>query len=29
VIVGIDIERASELLDLSRVDTSNLPYGSS
>ena len=28
-IVGIDIERASELLDLSRVDTSNLPYQSS
>jgi uncharacterized protein YuzE len=28
-IVGIDIERASELLDLSRVDTSNLPYSSS
>jgi uncharacterized protein YuzE len=28
-IVGIDIEHASELLDLSRVDTSNLPYSSS
>lgn len=28
-IVGIDIERASELLDLSRVDTNNLPYSSS
>ena len=28
-VVGIDIERASELLDLSRVVTTNLPYGSS
>jgi len=27
-VVGIDIERASELLDLSRVVTTNLPYGS-
>jgi uncharacterized protein YuzE len=27
VIVGIDIERASQVLDLSRVVTSNLPYG--
>jgi uncharacterized protein YuzE len=28
-VVGIDIERASELLDLSRVVTTNLPYGAS
>ena len=28
-VVGIDIERASELLDLSRVVTTNLPFGSS
>jgi uncharacterized protein YuzE len=28
-VVGIDIERASQLLDLSRVDTTNLPYTSS
>lgn len=28
-VVGIDIERASELLDLSRVITTNLPFGSS
>lgn len=28
-VVGIDIERASELLDLSRVVTTNLPYDSS
>ena len=27
-VVGIDIERASKLLDLSRVDTTNLPYTS-
>ena len=27
-IVGIDIERASQLLDLSTVDTTNLPFGS-
>jgi uncharacterized protein YuzE len=27
VVVGIDIERASQVLDLSRVVTSNLPYG--
>ncbi len=27
-LVGIDIERASQLLDLSRVVTTNLPYGS-
>lgn len=27
-VVGIDIERASQLLDLSRVDTTNLPYAS-
>ena len=26
--VGIDIERASLLLDLSRVDTTNLPFHS-
>ena len=24
--VGIDIERASQLLDLSRLDTTNLPF---
>ena len=29
VVVGIDIERASQVLDLSRVVTSNLPYGAS
>jgi uncharacterized protein YuzE len=28
-VVGIDIERASELLDLSQVLTTNLPFGSS
>jgi uncharacterized protein YuzE len=28
-VVGIDIERASELLDLSQVSTTNLPFGSS
>jgi len=28
-VVGIDIERASKLLDLSRVDTTNLPYTTS
>ncbi len=27
-VVGIDIEKASQLLDLSRVDTTNLPYSS-
>jgi uncharacterized protein YuzE len=27
-VVGIDIEKASQLLDLSRVDTTNLPYRS-
>jgi uncharacterized protein YuzE len=27
-VVGIDIEHASQLLDLSRVDTTNLPFGS-
>lgn len=27
-VIGIDIERASKLLDLSRVDTTNLPYTS-
>ncbi len=27
-VVGIDIEKASQLLDLSRVDTTNLPYTS-
>lgn len=26
--VGIDIEHASQLLDLSRVDTTNLPFRS-
>jgi len=26
--VGIDIERASQVLDLSRIDTSNLPVRS-
>ena len=26
-LVGIDIERASVLFDLSRVDTTNLPFG--
>lgn len=27
-VVGIDIDNASQLLDLSRVDTTNLPYPS-
>jgi uncharacterized protein YuzE len=27
-VVGIDIEHASQLLDLSRVDTTNLPFSS-
>ena len=28
-VVGIDIEKASQLLDLSRVDTTNLPFSAS